>query len=37
MERIKTVERIVKQSIVVQEKRGHWMHSVDENDAAIVI
>ena len=24
MERIKTVERIVKQRIVVQEKRGHW-------------
>ena len=24
MERIKTVERIVKQRIVVKEKRGHW-------------
>jgi transcriptional regulator with XRE-family HTH domain len=24
MDRIKTVERIVKQRIVVQEKRGHW-------------
>ena len=30
MERIKTVERIVKQRIVVQEERGHWTPSVQE-------
>ena len=30
MERIKTVERIVRQRIVVQEDRGHWTHSVEE-------
>ena len=31
MERIKTVERIVKQRIVVQEDRGHWTPSVEES------
>ena len=36
MERIKTVERIVKQRIVVQEERGHWMPtSVPADDEAI--
>ena len=28
---IKTVERIVKQRIVVQEDRGHWTPSVEES------
>ena len=31
MDRIKTVERIVKQRIVVQEKRGRWTPSVEED------
>jgi DNA-binding transcriptional regulator YiaG len=31
MERIKTVERIVKQRIVVQEERGLWTPSVQES------
>jgi DNA-binding transcriptional regulator YiaG len=31
MERIKTVERIVKQRIVAQEDRGHWTPSVEES------
>lgn len=35
MERIKTVERIVKQRIVVQEERGHWMPSVQEQTVAL--
>lgn len=35
MERIKTVERIVKQRIVVQEERGHWMPSVQEQAVAL--
>ena len=35
MERIKTVERIVKQRIVVQEERGHWTPSVQESTDAI--
>jgi hypothetical protein len=35
MERIKTVERIVKQRIVVQEDRGHWTPSVQESADAI--
>ena len=30
MERIKTVERIVRQRIVVQEDHGHWRHSIEE-------
>ena len=30
VERIKTVERIVRQRIVVQEDRGHWTPSVEE-------
>jgi DNA-binding transcriptional regulator YiaG len=37
MDRIKTVERIVKQRIVVQEKRGHWTATsepVDEDAVA---
>ena len=29
MDRIKTVERIVKQRIVVQAKRGHWMPTTE--------
>jgi hypothetical protein len=33
MERIKTVERIVKQRIVVQEDRGHWIPCLEESDA----
>ena len=35
MERIKTVERIVRQRIVVQENHGHWVPSVQENTDAI--
>ena len=31
--RVKTVERLVKQRIVVQEDRGHWKLSVEEEDA----
>ena len=37
MDRIKTVERMVKQRIVVQERRGHWMpttESVDDDTIA---
>ena len=30
IERMKTVERIVKQRIVVQEEQGHWTPSVEE-------
>lgn len=30
IERMKTVERIVKQRIVVQEEQGHWATSVEE-------
>ena len=30
--RVKTVERLVKQRIVVQEDRGHWKPSVEEDD-----
>jgi len=30
VERIKTVERLVKQRIVVQESRGHWKPSLQE-------
>lgn len=37
MERIKTVERIVKQRIVVQEERGHWTPSVQGNDEAMAV
>lgn len=37
MDRIETVERIVKQRIVVQEKRGRRMPSVQENGEAMVI
>lgn len=33
VERIKTVERLVKQRIVVQESRGHWKPSLHEGDA----
>lgn len=33
MERVKTVERLVKQRIVVQERRGHWTPSLQEDDA----
>lgn len=34
VERIRTVERLVKQRIVVQARRGHWTPSVeDENEA----
>lgn len=33
VERIKTVERLVKQRIVVQESRGHWKPSLEECDA----
>ncbi len=36
IDRIKTVERIVKQRIVVQETRGHWTPSVQENDEAML-
>lgn len=32
VERIKTVERLVKQRIVVQESRGHWKPSLHEGD-----
>jgi hypothetical protein len=35
MERIKTVERIVKQRIVVQEDRGHWTPNVQESADAV--
>ena len=37
MERIKTVERIVKQRIVVQEVRGHWTPSVQETGEAMAV
>ena len=33
VDRIKTVERLVKQRIVVQESRGHWKPSLQECDA----
>lgn len=33
VERVKTVERLVKQRIVVQERRGHWTPSLQEDDA----
>ncbi|MEO8546523.1 MAG: hypothetical protein ABI434_23245 [Burkholderiaceae bacterium] len=33
VDRVKTVERLVKQRIVVQENRGHWKPSVEEDDA----
>jgi hypothetical protein len=36
MERIKAVERIVKQRIVVQEDRGQWTPSVQESADAEV-
>ena len=32
VDRIKTVERLVKQRIVVQEDKGHWMPSVQEDE-----
>ena len=35
VERIKTVERLVKQKIVVQETRGRWGSAVEESDAAL--
>ena len=31
--RVKTVERLVKQRIVVQEDRGHWKPSFEEDEA----
>lgn len=36
MDRIKTVERIVKQRIVVQEKRGHWTPKTESLDDEVV-
>ncbi len=33
VDRIKTVERLVKQRIVVQEDHGHWTPSVQEDEA----
>jgi DNA-binding transcriptional regulator YiaG len=33
VERIKTVERLVKQKIVVKESRGHWRPSLQDEDA----
>ena len=36
MDRIKTVERIVKQRIVVQEARGHWTNTSEPvNDETV--
>lgn len=37
MERIKTVERIVKQRIVVQESRGHWTPSLQDSSEAVAL
>ncbi|MDO8776009.1 MAG: hypothetical protein Q7K57_46335 [Burkholderiaceae bacterium] len=34
VERIKTVERLVKQRIVVQENDGHWQPTLQESDSA---
>lgn len=35
IERINTVERIVKQRIVVQEKRGRWLPKVQDDEVAL--
>lgn len=35
VERIKTVERLVKQKIVVQESHGQWTPSLQESDIAL--
>ena len=35
VERIKTVERLVRQKIVVHETRGRWGSAVEESDAAL--
>ena len=35
VDRIKTVERLVKQRIVVQEDKGHWMPSVQEDQSVV--
>ena len=37
MDRIKTVERIVKQRIVVQEKLGHWTPTSEPIDDQAVV
>ena len=37
MDRIKTVERIVKQRIVVQEERGHWTPTSESIDDQAVV
>ena len=35
MDRIKTVERMVKQRIVVQEERGYWMPTTESLDDTV--
>ena len=35
VERVKTVERLVKQSIVVKESRGQWKPSLQDEDAVV--
>lgn len=35
VERIKTVERLVKQKIVIKEQRGHWTPTLYEEDAIL--
>jgi hypothetical protein len=35
VERVKTVERLVKQKIVVKESRGQWKPSLQDEDAVV--
>jgi hypothetical protein len=35
VDRVKTVERLIKQKIVVKESRGQWKPSLQDEDAVV--